>query len=91
MATQSLVPGLSFRSSNEAISDILPANGGSVAVIDHIDSPAHWLLVRAAAAVLKRPRGQGPSQWSKCIFMTFTQDTKHWRAIMDKMVRTIFP
>jgi len=82
MSAQSLLPSLSFLS-GEKTHDTLPGNG-IVLVTDHVDSPASFLLVRAAVLVLKRPKVQSSSQKTRCVFITFTQDVEHWKTIMDK-------
>jgi hypothetical protein len=86
MAGVSLLPGVAFRSYHQDRNDPLPAGGTLILATDHIDAPADFLLIRAATVVLKPSKTHNATAVKRCIFMTFTKEESHWRAILGKSV-----
>ena len=86
MAGVSLLPGVAFRSHQEERNDPLPTGGALILATDHIDAPADFLLIRAATVVLKPSKTHNTAVIKRCIFMTFTKEESHWRAILGKSV-----
>ncbi|PVG02185.1 hypothetical protein CPB86DRAFT_780613 [Serendipita vermifera] len=86
MSTGHLLPNLTFRPTDGDKSvDILPTSGMSMLVTDHVDAPAAFLLIRAASAVLKRTKTSAElTSIKRCIFLSFTQDIEHWKALLSK-------
>jgi len=86
MTGVSLLPGVTFRSHHEERNDPLPSGGTLILATDHIDAPADFLLIRAATVVLKPSKMDNTTVIKRCIFMTFTKEESHWRAILGKSV-----
>lgn len=77
-----MLPELYF---NRDQKDPLPTGGSCLLVTDHIDSPGNFLLVRAITSAFKKATAT-PSSIKRFVFLVFTQDQEHWKAILSKQV-----